>query len=312
MNQNFQSYLQTSGTDDDKVVNTSLTIFPTSENIYFSLTKETQKRTPGGDYKTTLEEEMTIEELNEEVVVKIKDTLNTWVESGSKPTLIETFPEVSGHYSRQRTSSGYSRNPVGDSGTEEDFEGLTFVVGRKYLCFQLSASGGDRGIDIPAAEEILRGASQDVSNLTLAKKTFNDFFAIELSDADDFADVDSSVLDNELESRCLSEYESAHYQSAVRTAFTVLEERIRNKGEFPQRMAGAELALQAFNSDDGALSFGETEGEQDGVMFLYRGAFQALRNPVSHRFVEDIDEEYARDAIHTVNLLLRLLEENTS
>ena len=47
-------------------------------------------------------------------------------------------------------------------------------------------------------------------------------------------------------------------------------------------------------------------------MFLYRGAFQALRNPVSHRFVEEVDEDYARDGIHTVNLLLRLLDENTS
>lgn len=129
--------------------------------------------------------------------------------------------------------------------------------------------------------------------------------------ADQFAEVDSTVLDTELADRCLSEYESGHYQSAVRTAFTVLEERIRDEGEFPQEVSGANLMLQAFNADDGPLSFGQTEGEQDGVMFLYRGAFQALRNPVSHRFVEEVDEDYARDAIHAVNLLLRLLDENT-
>lgn len=132
------------------------------------------------------------------------------------------------------------------------------------------------------------------------------------NEADQFAEVDSSVLDEELAERCLSEYESGHYQSAVRTAFTVLEERIRNRGEFPQGVSGANLMLQAFNAEDGPLSFGETKGEQDGVMFLYRGAFQALRNPVSHRFVEEVDEDYARDSIHTVNLLLRLLDENTS
>lgn len=131
-------------------------------------------------------------------------------------------------------------------------------------------------------------------------------------DADDFVDVDSSVIDDELAVRALSEYESGHEQSAVRTAFTVLEERVRERGGFPQSQSGAGLMLAAFNSDDGPLSFGETEGEQDGVMFLYRGAFQALRNPVSHRFIDEVDEAYARDAIHTVNLLLRLLEENTS
>lgn len=125
-----------------------------------------------------------------------------------------------------------------------------------------------------------------------------------------FTEIDSSVLDEELVERCLSEYESGHYQSVVRTSFTVLEERVRDKGDFPQEVSGANLMLQAFNADDGSLSFGQTEGEQDGVMFLYRGAFQALRNPVSHRFVEEVDGDYARDAIHTVNLLLRLLEAN--
>lgn len=131
-------------------------------------------------------------------------------------------------------------------------------------------------------------------------------------DANQFVEVDSSVLDDELAERCLSEYESGHYQSTVRTAFTVLEERVREGGGFPQAISGAELMLQAFNADDGPLSFGQTDGERDGVMFLYRGAFQALRNPVSHRFVEEVDKEYARDAIHTVNLLLRLLDENKS
>lgn len=129
--------------------------------------------------------------------------------------------------------------------------------------------------------------------------------------AESFVDVDSSVLDNELSERVVPEYEGGHYQSAVRTAFTVLEERVRDEGGFPQELSGAALMLDAFNSEDGPLSFGATDGEQDGVMFLYRGAFQALRNPVSHRFVDEVDEDYARDAIHTVNLLLRLLDENT-
>ena len=47
-------------------------------------------------------------------------------------------------------------------------------------------------------------------------------------------------------------------------------------------------------------------------MFLYRGAMLSLRNPASHRFIEEVDEDYARDTLHTVNLLLRLVEMNTS
>ena len=42
-------------------------------------------------------------------------------------------------------------------------------------------------------------------------------------EADQFVEVDSSVLDDELAERCLSEYETGHHQSAVRTSFTFLK-----------------------------------------------------------------------------------------
>ncbi|WP_394354792.1 TIGR02391 family protein [Haloferax sp. AS1] len=83
-------------------------------------------------------------------------------------------------------------------------------------------------------------------------------------------------------------------------------------GDFAQNTTGAKLDLQAFHSDGVKLSFGETEGEQDGAMFLYRGAFQALRNPVSHRSVENVDEDYARDAIYLINVSIQQLEELSS
>ena len=59
------------------------------------------------------------------------------------------------------------------------------------------------------------------------------------NEADNFADVDSSVLDDELAARALDEYEDGHYQSALRTAFVVLEERVRNRGGFRQSDHGA-------------------------------------------------------------------------
>ncbi|MFC7072974.1 TIGR02391 family protein [Halovenus rubra] len=131
-------------------------------------------------------------------------------------------------------------------------------------------------------------------------------------EAEDFTEVDSSVLDNELVERSISQYESGHYQSAVQSAFIVLEERVRDRGNFGRDIHGSDLMTEAFTPERGPLSFGETGSEQEGVMFLYRGAMQSLRNPASHRFIEEVDEEYARDVIHTVNLLLRLMESNTS
>lgn len=128
--------------------------------------------------------------------------------------------------------------------------------------------------------------------------------------AEDFANVDSSVLDPELADRALSEYEDGHYQSAVRTAFVVLEERVRSEGEFRESDHGADLMTEAFRPD-GPLAMGQTEAEKEGTMLLYRSAIMALRNPTGHRFVDEIDGDYARDVIHTVNLLLRVMPTST-
>lgn len=129
------------------------------------------------------------------------------------------------------------------------------------------------------------------------------------TDGEEFTEVDSSVLDPELADRALSEYEDGHYQSSVRTAFVVLEERVREKGRFQQEDHGADLMTDAFHPD-GPLAMGSTNAEEEGTMLLYRSAVLVLRNPVSHRFIDEVDKDYARDVLHTVNLLLRVLEEN--
>jgi hypothetical protein len=89
-----------------------------------------------------------------------------------------------------------------------------------------------------------------------------------------------------------------------------LEERVRDLGEFRESDHGASLMTEAFHPD-GPLAMGKTEAEKEGTMLLFRSAVMALRNPVGHRFVDEIDEEYARDVIHTVNLLLRVMESDT-
>lgn len=126
----------------------------------------------------------------------------------------------------------------------------------------------------------------------------------------DFTQVDTGVLDEELEDRCVPKFEDGHPQSAIQSAMIVLEERVREKGDYSPNSFGTNLMKDAFHMDDGPLAFGESKSEKVGVMFLYRGVIQALRNPASHRPLEEADEGYARDVIHTVNLLLRLLELN--
>jgi len=93
----------------------------------------------------------------------------------------------------------------------------------------------------------------------------------------------------DLRSDAVPEYVDGHYQSSVRTAFRVLEERIREEGEFSQDTVGMDLAQNAFSTDGGPLTFADVGAEKRGWMYLYAGGFGALRNPPSHRDEDSID-----------------------
>lgn len=112
----------------------------------------------------------------------------------------------------------------------------------------------------------------------------------------------------DLRSDAVPEYADGHYQSSVRTAFRVLEERIRDEGGFSQDSVGMGMAQDAFSPDDGPLTFAEVEAEQRGWMYLYAGGFGALRNPPSHRNEDRIDQQRAMQILHYVDLLLDVLE----
>ncbi|MDS0261714.1 TIGR02391 family protein [Haloarcula sp. S1CR25-12] len=112
----------------------------------------------------------------------------------------------------------------------------------------------------------------------------------------------------DLRSDAVPEYVDGHYQSSVRTAFRVLEERIREEGDFSQDDTGVSLAQDAFNADHGPLTFADVEAEKLGWMYLYAGGFGALRNPPSHRDEKSIDQKRAMQILHYVDLLLDVLE----
>ena len=117
-------------------------------------------------------------------------------------------------------------------------------------------------------------------------------------------------MDRELYKRCDPQFENGSYQSAVRDGFLVLEERIREKGGFKPSDHGVDLVTDAFHYDSGPLSFGATESERQGVMNLYRSAFQTFRNPSSHRILDNMDEKQAYNILFFVNSLLTMIKRN--
>lgn len=104
-------------------------------------------------------------------------------------------------------------------------------------------------------------------------------------------------------------FQRGDYDDAIRNAFILLEEQIRDEGGYSQDKTGSKLATKAFN-EGGPLSFGETDAEVEGVMHVYRGAFMSLRNPASHRFLEDLGRDEALSILSFANLLLMWLDDN--
>ena len=93
-----------------------------------------------------------------------------------------------------------------------------------------------------------------------------------------------SHLDEELKRRCQHLLHLGANDEAVRTAFVLLEERLKD-ATGQDGMTGSKLADYAFNATNGPLSkhIGQTPVEREGLRELFAGAFKLFRNSV--RFV---------------------------
>jgi uncharacterized protein (TIGR02391 family) len=114
-------------------------------------------------------------------------------------------------------------------------------------------------------------------------------------------------FDQELLSKCSQDLSDARYREAVNNGFYVLEGRIRRESMAKANVGGKALVEHAFNYDSGQIPVGIDPGEKEGVYFLFRGAFQAFRNPAAHRDVlGDASRSSAVSQLALVNLLLAL------
>lgn len=125
------------------------------------------------------------------------------------------------------------------------------------------------------------------------------------------ADIDG--FDEELKTRCLpllvaGGSDPILWDSAVRTAGVILEERLRDVGRIsdPNR-TGQGLVNAIFNNNGTlALKF-MVEAERQGYRDLYAGIVGAFRNPSAHKLIDPSPEEGGAFIVF-VNLLLKKLE----
>lgn len=116
-------------------------------------------------------------------------------------------------------------------------------------------------------------------------------------------------FDEELRQRCARFIQRGEFDSAVRKAFILLEERLRQMLDSPG-LTGTQLANLGFNPRNGLLAryLSSNESEREGLRELYSGAFKYFRNQAAHK-----DAGYSavegRAIVSFINLLLLMLYE---
>lgn len=126
--------------------------------------------------------------------------------------------------------------------------------------------------------------------------------------------ADVTNLDDEIKHRCLPSLGAGSadpkmWDTAVRTAVVVLEERLRDVGGISdESIIGRDLVNKVFG-DKGTLADElSNKPEQQGYREIYAGTVGVFRNRYAHRLVDPTPEDGGTFIIF-VNLLLKMLEE---
>lgn len=125
--------------------------------------------------------------------------------------------------------------------------------------------------------------------------------------------ADLTNFDDALKERCLpmlgaGAADPMLWDSAVRTAGVVLEERLRDVGKISDpNIIGRDLVNRIFGQTGTLAKKFVTPAERDGYRDLFAGVVGIIRNPSAHRLVDPTPEEGGA-TLAFVNLLLRKLE----
>lgn len=109
---------------------------------------------------------------------------------------------------------------------------------------------------------------------------------------------------------CSERYKNGHYADAIEAACKALNALVQAKsGNYD--LADTELMQKVFSPKNPVLAFNDMkdrhdEGEQQGMMFLYKGVYLAFRNQRAHKLIDDTPED-AFSVINTIDFLSKKL-----
>jgi uncharacterized protein (TIGR02391 family) len=117
------------------------------------------------------------------------------------------------------------------------------------------------------------------------------------------------VRNDELLSVCLDNFETGKFDTAVFSAFRLVEEKIRKKAELDENHLGVTLVTEALHPEKGLLFIPQcrVKSEQEGIYNLFKGAIAFFKNPISHREVKYEDPLTTIRIIGFAEFLLQII-----
>lgn len=266
------------------------------------------------DRETEQITKLQLDRLDLQTVEMIQSCLGDWLQESREDERSLKTPPVDGIY------QGNSE--------EKEVRRLQVEITRDGLRILALSSGGTpvtNAVRIPSTGTVHDEEIRDCEYLERLYSLLEIFLAGVEQEGQDIVRATRYLLDpdthlqGELHSECLERLEIDDHRGVVQGAGTALEEILEQEApdDLVRDCEGTtDLATQAFRAEDPEFRWGYNEAEQKGLMYLYAGAFLALRNPSSHprvdsernRYLDDMDERDALDTLCFFNFLMRRLE----
>ena len=113
----------------------------------------------------------------------------------------------------------------------------------------------------------------------------------------------------DLLSRCLDIFDNDDYETAIFSAYKMIEEEVRKKAGLDASFYGDALITEALHPIKGKLLIPSCKlaNEQEGVYNLFKGSIGFFKNPSSHRTVSYEDRLNTIEILTLADLLLQIL-----
>ena len=156
---------------------------------------------------------------------------------------------------------------------------------------------------------IMKDPCHDGSRFSFTLTTRGKEIAEKQLDIDEYSlRLENFVEDRELIEKCQESFNSGEYETAIFSAYRLLEIKVREKAELTENDIGKGLMQSAFapkKTSKLQIPTCKTEPEEVGALNLFLGAIQFIRNPHGHRVV---DYENPRTALRIMVFAELLLE----